>query len=341
MHRRTPVDTSFRSYSAGGARAVVKEVDDTKQMQEATAFFMKEEKRKEIEAPQNYGFTSVTMDADQGGSGGGGEQEPQNEYDKIKDAAEAFITFVGGNRSFPVAYPIDDRRHRLKNLDKGDTAMFRLKDDQQQIHMTEDGTFISTREDKLFRVALVPKKQQQQSGGSGSGGSGQSGGGQQQQRGQESLVKDNQGENAKTFWEQNQDFYVIRRGNGWLVVTDQYVHIYNGSDGDKTTEPDKSSQGSHLYICDDHVHLYNDKGDKAHLYISKTEAAMSWGPTGDESISAKVDSSHAHLRYKGMTLWVNNGGCFSTVPMQTKADSDSGSQTPDPDPIKHQTSSSS
>ena len=276
MHRQTPVNTSFFAYTSGGARAVVRDVDDTKEMQEAHADFLHEELQDKIEAPQNYGFTSVTVDGDKGQQqGGGGDQ--QAKYDDLKDGPEAFVMFIGGNRTFPVIYPIDDRRHRLKSLDKGDVAMYRLKDDQQQIHMTEDGTFISTREDKLFRVALVPKKQQQQSGGSGSGGSGQSGGGQQQQRGQESLVKDNQGENAKTFWEQNQDFYVIRRGNGWLVVTDQYVHIYNGSDGDKTTEPDKSSQGSHLYICDDHVHLYNDKGDKAHLYISKTEAAMSWG----------------------------------------------------------------
>ena len=31
-----------------------------------------------------------------------------------------------------------------------------------------------------------------------------------------------------------------------------------------------------------------------------------------------------------MTVWVNNGGCYSTVPMQTKADSDGGGQTPIP-----------
>ncbi len=325
MHRATPVNSSFRSYTAGGARIVVREADDTKEMQEVEADFLDEENRKHIEAPQNYGFTSVTVDGDKGGQQGG----DQSKHSDLKDGPETFIVFVGGNRSIPFTGPIDDRRHRLKSLDKGDVAMFRLATDQQQVHMTKDGTFVSTRDDKIFRIALVPQKQQQQSSGQ-----------QQQQRGQESQVDANQND-AKTFLEQNKDFYVIRRGNGWIVVTDQYVHIYNGSDGDQLLEPDKSKQGSHLYICDDHVHLYNDKGDKAHLYISKTEAAMSWGPTGDESISAKVDASHSHIRYKGMTLWVNSGGCFSTVPMQTAGDSDSGSQTPDPDPIKHQTSSSS
>jgi phage gp45-like len=342
MHRAEPVNSSFRAYVAGGARATVNEVDDSKLMQEHISEFLYQEKREKIETPQNYGFTSVCMDADKDKDG------------NVTASAETFITFIGGNRSFPVSAAMDDRRHRLNSLEKGDAAMYRLKDDRQQIHMTKDGTFVSTRDDKIMRVALVPKKDDQQQ---------QQGGGQQsnsQKYGQKNCLDDNKN-NSKTFWEQNEDFYVIRRGNGWIIVTDQYVHIYNGSGGDQLTEPDKSKHGSHTYITDDHVHTFTKDGDnmshvyltkdhihlysdKGHLYISKDEVVTTWGPTGDESISTKVDANHAHLRYKGNTVWVNNGGCFSSVPMQTAADPDSGgSQIPDPDdpdPIKHQTSSS-
>src|SRR5262249_1894837 len=75
MHRSTPLSTAFRAYTAGGARAVISSVDDSLQMQAATGNFMAGEQRQNIEAPQNYGFTSVTMDADQdqgGGQGGAG-----------------------------------------------------------------------------------------------------------------------------------------------------------------------------------------------------------------------------------------------------------------------------
>src|SRR6185369_15965636 len=56
---------------------------------------------------------------------------------------------------------MDDRRHRLKGLEKGDTAMFRGKDDKQQFHMTKDGGFWSAADDKTVRMQLVSKDQQQ------------------------------------------------------------------------------------------------------------------------------------------------------------------------------------
>ena len=63
---------------------------------------------------------------------------------KIIDGAETFMSFIGGNRSFPAAGNMDDRRHRLFGLAEGDTAMFRGKDDKQQFHMTGDGGFWSS-----------------------------------------------------------------------------------------------------------------------------------------------------------------------------------------------------
>src|SRR6516162_7056794 len=63
MHRATPLNSSFRAYVAGGARATIPEVDDSKYMQASKGNFMSNEARSAIEAPQNYGFTSVAADA--------------------------------------------------------------------------------------------------------------------------------------------------------------------------------------------------------------------------------------------------------------------------------------
>lgn len=146
MHRATPLNTSFRAFSSGGARSVVDKVNDGTLMQEMAGNFMKNETRDAIESPQNYGFTSVVHDAERDAAG------------KITGSAETFISFIGGNRSFPVAGNMDDRRHRLFGLEKGDTAMFRGKDDQQQFHMAGDGGHWSAPEGKTVRMALVPKK---------------------------------------------------------------------------------------------------------------------------------------------------------------------------------------
>jgi phage gp45-like len=150
MHRATPANTSFRSYVAGGARATIPGVDDTKLMQESMGNFMANEARKAIESPQNYGFTSVVMDATKDAMG------------KITASAESFVSFMGGNRSFPVFGNMDDRRHRLQNLAKGDVAMFRTAVDQLQLHLAQEGGFWTGPDSKKLRLQLV--KAQQQSG---------------------------------------------------------------------------------------------------------------------------------------------------------------------------------
>jgi phage gp45-like len=219
MHRATPLNTSFRSYTAGGSRSVVKEVDDKKLMQSMSGNIMHNESREDVEAPQNYGFTSVVFDAE------------KDQMGKMQ-GAEVAHGFLGGNRSYPVAGAMDDRRHRLFKLEKGDSAMFRGRGDKQQFHMTKDGGFWTAPQDKTVRMQLVQKDSesnstQQQGGGQSGGGvgvsaqaepmegelmpdgkrlpratqldagGGTSGGGQQQgqqqqNKGQEALYKDGQ-----------------------------------------------------------------------------------------------------------------------------------------------------
>ena len=225
MHRATPANTSHRAYSSGGARSVVDKVDDTKLMQEMAGNFMANETRSAIESPQNYGFTSVVHAATKDAMG------------KIIDGAETFMSFIGGNRSFPAAGNMDDRRHRLFGLAEGDTAMFRGKDDKQQLHMTGDGGFWSAPLGKIMRMALVPaaQKQQQQQGASAqqtdaSGGGSQSGSQQQQgqqQRGQKPVKDDNQ--KSDYFVEVTQDASRVSGKECHLMLDDKkvYVHVAN------------------------------------------------------------------------------------------------------------------
>src|SRR6516225_9596230 len=120
MQRQTPQDSSLRAYQGGGCITCVPSVDDSKGIQEGTGSRgMKGETWPTNIAPQNYGFTSVIADAIKSGG-------------SIQQVAEGFMSFMGGNRNFPLCSIMDDRRHRLKNLAmdaaKGATAMFGLKE---------------------------------------------------------------------------------------------------------------------------------------------------------------------------------------------------------------------
>jgi Bacteriophage Mu Gp45 spike protein len=161
MHRATPRNTSFRAFSAGGARALVDSVSDNPMMQEMAGSFMKGESRKEIEAPQNYGFSSVILPAKKGKDG------------QIEECAEAFMSFIGGNRSFPVAGIMDDRRHRPMGLKPGENAQY---DDIGQMTLM--------RRAGLFLLSLDGPDESQQQGGA-QGKAGDSGG---QQKNVERMV---------------------------------------------------------------------------------------------------------------------------------------------------------
>ena len=130
-----------------------------------------------MEYAENYGTTSVPAKQDEeedeqqsgqqgsqqqggdGGAGGAGGTPGQEGKQPKGDAAEAIVLYLNGSRSHPVIISVGDRRHRLVELEEGDVAQHRLKDDRQQMLLSKDGTYISTRDDKVMRIALVPKPQ--------------------------------------------------------------------------------------------------------------------------------------------------------------------------------------
>jgi hypothetical protein len=206
--------TAFRAYSAGGARGVIGAVDDSKLMQEVTAHFMAGERRSRVEAPQNYGFTSVNMppDMDAGGN--------------ITGSAEHFSSFIGGSRSFPVAGVIDDRRHRLKGLQQGDVAMFRTAQDQLQLHLTQGGGFWTGPNTKKLRLQLIQPQQQQGGGQPGqqdASGGGGAGGGMpgQQQKGQQPVYQ----QNSTQYLEVNNEMTQMVNKNHQLILQDNKTGI--------------------------------------------------------------------------------------------------------------------
>jgi hypothetical protein len=123
---------------------MVGQVDDSQFMQEMAGSMMKNEARSAIEAAQNYGFTSVAKSA------------IMNKLGSMVAGAETFMSFMGGNRSFPAAGNMDDRRNRLMNLKEGDSGMFSTQGAKQQFHMAaEDGMFGTAPQDKTMRLAMI------------------------------------------------------------------------------------------------------------------------------------------------------------------------------------------
>lgn len=97
------------------ARAVVTLVDDSKRMQELQLQLLAGEVISGAERVQNYGFTSKP-------------HPPSGDQ-----VAEAVVLFVGGGRDHPLVVAVDDRRHRPRNLEDGESALY---DDQgTRVHL--------------------------------------------------------------------------------------------------------------------------------------------------------------------------------------------------------------
>ena len=220
------------------------------------------------EAPQNYGFTSVVHAADKDKDG------------NITGSAHGFMNFPGGNRSMGYVGVMDDRRHRLKELDKGDTAFYRGKDDKQQFHMHEKGTYLTTRDDKVFRAALVAKaqddQQQQPQGRGGGGAQGGAGGGKDDK--DEAGNKKPQGQ--KSARDDNMKSQVAIEQNGTTTYS-QYGEAYGSQKG-----------GS--------------------------DSTVHWGK--DKKKSAQSTEMHTHIRFGEHRIYNDKDGNFWTIPCLVKKD---------------------
>jgi len=98
-------------------RGVVKRVDDALKLQGLQLALLADEVRDDVEHFLPYGFTAHPF-----------------------EGAEALVASVGGDRSHPIAVVVTDRRHRPKDLDEGEVALY--TDEGLQIHMVRGGEVI-------------------------------------------------------------------------------------------------------------------------------------------------------------------------------------------------------
>lgn len=98
-----------------------------------------QEKQKEIEHFEPYGYSSrVKKPTGQG---------------KDKKKAEGVVVFTGGQRSHGLLIVTGDRRYRLRGLKEGELALF---DDQgQQVHFTRDGIITSAPKGKKVVAQIM------------------------------------------------------------------------------------------------------------------------------------------------------------------------------------------
>jgi len=261
---RSTVMDAARRVQTSASRATLRKADDKHHWQEVDVDVMASETHTGVERAQAYGFTNYPADQDeeeedqkgqskQGGNGGGKDDSGQWGEQPKGDSAEPIVLYLNGSRSHPVVIAIDDRRHRLKELDQGDVAQYRLKDDRQQFLMHKDGTYLSTREDKVMRIALVPKQTQDQGQKPGP----QQAGGQKKQQktmGQKSARDDNK--KSEIAIEQNGGTTYSRHGEG-------YASQKTGSDSTIHWQQDKKKSSQ---VTDEHTHIrfqdhrvFNDK----------------------------------------------------------------------------------
>ena len=319
MHSSTPVDTNFRGYNSGGSRTLIDTIDDAKLMQESNKTTgMAGESWPTCEAPQNYGFTSVVNDARKSANPG-----------SIQQCAEGFMSFLGGNRNLPILAMMDDRRHRLLNLAKdaakGATAMFGLKEWGQQLLNTADGMFMTGNTEKKMRFALVDNKNGQSQQSSGGGGGGAS------RHGPISLALRAMG--------------AIRRADGRIVIpsksgvefdVEEFIvepRATNGggssggtnSDGTQgssnpTGQKTLHKEDSQTYIDVTKDRMEHRRGD-GYVHVEDKHVTTYYQ---DDTKSTRADDSHVHIHFGGNNIWVDNGGCWSSKPIQIKGCTDQG-----------------
>ena len=100
------------------ARCVLKLVSDAAKLQEVQVQILADEVRSRAEHFQHYGFTSVPL-----------------------PGAEGVCLFVGGARSHPIVVNVDDRRHRLKDLESGEVALY-----------TDEGDFVVFKRGRIIEM---------------------------------------------------------------------------------------------------------------------------------------------------------------------------------------------
>ena len=317
MHRSTGANTLHRSYASGGSRHLVDEVEDKSLMQTTKGNAMKGEVRKDVEAPQNYGFTSVVADATKGKDG------------QIEQCAEGFMSYLGGNRSLPVCGVMDDRRHRLKDLAKdaakGAVAVFGQKEWGQQYLNTKDGQFITGNKEKKNRMQLVENQN-----GKKQASSPQAGAQSMSAQGVTPHAVSRNAEGRLAFrTKSGVEFEIEEIETKQLGVGVSTLADGGGSGGGGGGEQQSQGGGKptgqkslHKEESDIAVEQNGKETYSQHGQFYAAQRTGSDSSTYHESRkkSTQVTDMHSHLRTDDFRIYTDIAGCWTTVPILVRKD---------------------
>jgi phage gp45-like len=301
----------------GTARATVREFDDDHLMQQVkSADVTHSETPTDFERWQPVGMTAfpIKQQEDPNQKKPSAPSNPEegdwNHDQPTGPAAEAVMLYLGGSRSHPVAM-VDDRRVRPYGMSEGEGAHYAPDGSEQMVLFKGNGTYIVSLDGKSVKdpkgnttrfasLRHVNKKMQthkiekQQSGGSSGGGSGASAqqldassggssGGQQQEK------YKHEGDSVNTE----------------VRVSAKRIEFYNG---DKIVG---------FYDKSNNTWTLNESGGNLKVIIDGSKIVCQYG---DNSKSLRIDGSHAHMKFGTNAIWVDAGGCWSSVPIQIKPD---------------------
>lgn len=321
MHRSTGANTLQRSYGSGGSRTLIDEIDDGPLMQTTKGSAMKGEVHKDVESPQNYGFTSVVADAKKGKDG------------QIEQCAEGFMSYMGGNRAFPVCAIMDDRRHRLKGLAKdaakGATAIYGQKEWGQQYLNTKDGQFITGNKEKKNRMQLVENQNGKKSSSQASAQSASAQIASARIAGARSVTPHAVSINAEGR-------LAFRTKSGVeFEIEDELVVMAAAADGgggvatgggeQKSEDSGKPTGQKTLHKEETEIAL-EQNGTETFSQHGKLYTSVRGGSDGsmyykDRKICSQTTEKHVHMRFGENTkIWVDEDGHWSEGPIMQKKD---------------------
>jgi phage gp45-like len=316
MTIRTTLADATRKARMGMSRATVREFDDDHLMQQVKyADVFHSETPSDFERWQGVGMTAfpIKQQEDPNAKKPPAQKADAADGDWNHDqpkgpAAEAVMLYLNGSRSHPVAM-VDDRRVRPYGMTEGEGAHYAPDGSEQMVLFKGNGTYVVSLDGKSVKdpkekatrfasLRHVNKKMQTHKIESQPSGQSTGGGGASAQ--QLDASGSSGGQQQKEKYKHEGDSV-----NTEVRVTGSRIEFYSG---DKIVGfYDKSSN----------VWTLNEVGGNLKVIIDGSKIVCQYG---DASKSLRVDSGHVHMKFGANAIFVDAGGCWSTVPIQIKAD---------------------
>jgi phage gp45-like len=328
--RSNTTDASRRAQTSI-SRCTIRGCDDGHDMQQVKqADVMNSETPTDFERWQSVGFTSYPKDQSQqsqqppqgGGSNGGSAGDGVSGFNQNQPkgpAAEGMMLYVGGSRSHPVCAAIDDRRVRPYGMQQGESAVYANDGSGQMLYHRLRG-------DASDGVYLLTCDQQQ-------GGSGRQpidlvtyNGVARDAQGRVLRNKDGSSRQSSTRFvsirhvnkqKQPRNSQKLNQGGGQgRDVLDVRSAPRNGGSSGSNYQHEGESVNTETRWTNNQIQFYD--GSSSVGYYDRSKKQWNLNIAGKGTMVA--DQNHAHIVFGDNQIWVDKGGCYSSVPLLTKPD---------------------